>query len=167
VTATAAASQQSQEESAPPARWLWGAGYFATAVLLFLCYLRVSTRPQQPAAHQALADWLAVHHLTTGLGSYAEGNSVTLDSHGAILLAAPAWFPYGVFPGDHEAKAADFDPRLHDATFFVTTAQDGPAFTIPAARIIGAFGEPAHTYHYRGWTIMTWPENLLTDIRRS
>ncbi|HTU04745.1 MAG TPA: hypothetical protein VMG13_04255 [Trebonia sp.] len=135
------------------------------------CYLGALgygvTRPQQPAANQALADWLAGHHLTTGLGSYAEGNSVTLDSHGAILLAAPAWFPYGVFPGDHEAKAADFDPRLHDATFFVTTAQDGPAFTIPAARIIRAFGEPAHTYHYQGWTIMTWPTNLLTVIRRA
>ena len=135
------------------------------------CYLGALgygvTRPQQPAANQALTDWLTAHHLTTGLGSYAEGNSVTLDSHGAILLAAPSWFPYGVLAGIHEAYAADFDPRLHDATFFVTTAQDGPAFTIPTARIIRAFGEPAHIYHYRAWTIMTWRTNLLRDIRRA
>jgi hypothetical protein len=135
------------------------------------CYLGALgygvTRPQQPAANQALSDWLTAHHLTTGLGSYAEGNSVTLDSHGALLLAAPAWLPYGVFPGSHEAEAADFDPRLHDATFVVTTTQDGPAFTIPTARIIQAFGEPAHTYHYRDWTIMTWRKNLLTGIRHA
>lgn len=65
------------------------------------------------------------------------------------------------------AAAADFDPRLHDATFVVTTTNDGAAFTIPAAWIIRAFGQPAHTYHYRDWTIMTWPRNLLTGIRRT
>jgi hypothetical protein len=123
------------------------------------------TRPQAPAANQALADWLGAHRLTAGLGSYAEGNSVTLDSHGAILLTAPAWFPYGVWPGGHEAKSADFDPRLHDANFVVTTARDGPACAIPAAWIIRAFGEPAHTYHFRAWTIMTWHKNLLDELR--
>jgi hypothetical protein len=150
------------------AGWVIQARLLPALAVAGCCYLGALgygvTRPQQPAANQALTDWLAAHHLTTGLGSYAEGNSVTLDSHGAILLAAPSWFPYGVLPGIHEAKAADFDPRLHDATFFVTTAHDGPAFTIPTARIIRAFGAPAHTYHYRGWTIMTWRKNLLTDF---
>jgi hypothetical protein len=63
VTATAAASQQSQEESVPPARWLWGAGYFATAVLLFLCYLRVSgTQPvSSDGASNALQAWDMLH----------------------------------------------------------------------------------------------------------
>jgi hypothetical protein len=134
------------------------------------CYLAALgygvTRPQVPAANQALADWLSAHRLIAGLGSYAEGNSVTLDSHGTILLTAPAWFPYGVWPGGHEAKSADFGPRLHDANFVDTTAADGPAFTIPAAWIIRASGEPAHTYHYRAWTIMTWHKNLLDEIRR-
>ena len=90
---------------------------------------------------------------------------LTLDSHGAILLAAPAWFPHGVWPGGHEAKAADFDPQLHDANFVVTTAQDDPAFTIPAGWIIRAFGESARTCHYQSWTIMTWDKNLLDDFR--
>jgi hypothetical protein len=122
------------------------------------------TRPQRPAANQALTDWLSARHLTDGLGSYAEGNSVRLDSHGAIALLAPAWRPGSVRPGTHLAKASDFDPRLHYANFVVTTTQDGPAFYVPPAWIIRAFGAPAHTYRYGVWTIMTWDKNLLDEV---
>jgi hypothetical protein len=122
------------------------------------------TRPSVPAHDQALTDWLRARHLTAGLGSYAEGNSVTLDSHGAIHVSAPTWRPTGVRPGRHEARTSDFDPRAHDANFVVTTTQDGPAFYIPPAWIIRAFGPPAHTYHYKYWTIMTWNKNLLPTL---
>jgi hypothetical protein len=122
------------------------------------------TRPQPPAHDQALTDWLGAHHLSDGLGSYAEGNSVTLDSHGSILLAAPAWRAYSVRPGTHETKASDFDPGQHDANFVVTTTQDGPAFSIPPAWIINTFGQPAHTYHDGVWTIMTYDSNLLDEV---
>jgi hypothetical protein len=132
------------------------------------CYLLALgygvTRPQVPAHDQALADWLSAHHLSDGLGSYAEGNSVTLDSHGSILLVAPTWRAHSVRPGAHEAKASDFDPSLHNANFVVTTRQDGPAFYIPPAWIVRAFGQPAHTYHDGVWTIMTYDQNLLDDI---
>jgi hypothetical protein len=135
---------------------------------LACCYLIALgysvTRPQVPAHDQALAGWLSAHHLTEGLGSYAEGNSVRLDSHGAIVLLAPAWRPDSVRPGTHETKAADFAPRSHDADFVVTTTQDGPAFAIPPAWIIRVFGPPAHTYHYSVWTIMTWDKNLLNQV---
>ncbi len=123
------------------------------------------TRPQQAAHDQALTDWLTAHHLTAGLGSYAEGNSVKLDSHDTIVLSAPTWRAHAVYPGKHLAKASDFDPRRHYANFVVTTTQDGPAFYIPPAWIIRAFGPPVHTYHYQVWTIMTWNKNLLTEIR--
>ena len=134
------------------------------------CYLFAlgygATRPETPAHDQALTDWLSAHHLTVGLGSYAEGNSVSLDSHGALLVAAPTWRADSVRPGTHEAKASDFSPRQHDATFVVTTDQDGPAFFIPPAWIIHAFGKPAHTYHYEVWTIMTYDKNLLNQVAR-
>jgi hypothetical protein len=122
------------------------------------------TRPQPPAHDQALTDWLGAHHLSDGLGSYAEGNSVTLDSHGSILLAAPTWRAYSVRPGTHETKASDFDPGQHDANFVVTTTQDGPAFYIPPAWIINTFGQPAHAYHDGVWTIMTYDKNLLDEV---
>ena len=90
---------------------------------------------------------------------------MTLDSRGAIQVYAPTWAPHSVRPGKHEAQASQFDPRLHDANFVVTTTQDGPGFHIPPAWIIHAFGNPAGTYHYEVWTIMTWNKNLLADIR--
>jgi hypothetical protein len=39
------------------------------------------TRPQAPAHDQALSEWLSQHQLTTGPSSYADGNSLVLDSH--------------------------------------------------------------------------------------
>jgi hypothetical protein len=122
------------------------------------------TRPQVPAANQALTNWLGAHHLSDGLGSYAEGNSVILDSHGSILLVAPTWRPHSVRPGTHETKASDFNPGQHYANFVVTTSQDGPAFYIPPAWIINTFGQPARTYHYGAWTIMTYDKNLLDEV---
>ena len=123
------------------------------------------TRPQVPAHDQALSDWLTSHHLTTGLSSYADGNSLILDSHGGLQVYAPYWSATTVRPGTHETKASQFDPSLHDATFVVSTSQNGPAFYLPPAWIIRDFGQPAHTYHYRVWTIMTWNKNLLAELR--
>lgn len=123
------------------------------------------TRHQTAPHDQALTNWLEAHHYTAGLGSYAEGNSVKLDSHDTIQLSAPTWTATGVYPGKHLAKASDFDPRLYDANFVVTTKQDGSGFYIPPAWIVHAFGRPAHIYHYEYWTIMTYNKNLLTELR--
>lgn len=89
-----------------------------------------------------------------------------LDSHDGILLVAPMWRAHSVRPGTHEAKASDFDPGQHYANFVVTTPQNGPGFYIPPAWIINAFGQPAHTYHYSVWTIMTWNKNLLAEVHQ-
>jgi hypothetical protein len=123
------------------------------------------TRPQVPAHDQALSGWLTSHHLTTGLSSYADGNSLILDSHGSLRVYAPFWSAAAVRPGSHEAQASQFDPSLHDANFVVSTSGNGPAFYIPPAWIIRDFGAPAHTYHYGVWTIMTWNKNLLGEFR--
>jgi hypothetical protein len=149
---------------------LTGARLLPALTAVACCYLVALgygvTRPQVPAHDQALANWLSAHHLSDGLGSYAEGNSVTLDSHGSILLVAPAWSAHSVRPGTHETKASEFDPGQHYANFVVTTTQDGPAFYIPPAWIINTFGQPAHAYHYGVWTIMTYDKNLLRHFAR-
>jgi hypothetical protein len=134
------------------------------------CYLLALgyyvSRPSVRAHDQALTTWLTQHHLTTGLGSYAEGNSVVLDSGGAVRVYAPGWFAGRVVPGFHEAKASDFNARLHNANFVVTTHQDGSRFYIPTAWVTHAFGTPAHVYHYYSWTILTWRKNLLAELTR-
>ena len=123
------------------------------------------SRPQVAAHDQALSQWLTEHKLTTGLASYADGNSLILDSHGRLQVYAPFWSASTVKPGTHETEASQFDPRLHDATFVVSTSVNGPAFYIPPAWIIRDFGQPAHTYHDGVWTIMTYNRNLLTELR--
>ncbi|MBV9381293.1 MAG: hypothetical protein JOY82_03610 [Streptosporangiaceae bacterium] len=119
-----------------------------------------------PLRDQALINWLGAHHLTTGLGSYAEGDNIGLASHGTILIAVPEFHPASV---DHRRlfleKTSDFDPRQHNANFVVSTTEDGPSFHVPPAFAIRAFGRPARTYHYGPWTIMTWNKNLLYEIR--
>ena len=122
------------------------------------------TRPQLAAHDQALSDWLTSHHLTTGLSSYADGNSLIIDSHGALHVYAPFWTATALRPGTHETQASQFDPRLHYANFVISTRQNGPAFYIPPARVIRDFGPPAHTYHYGAWTIMTYRKNLLVQL---
>jgi hypothetical protein len=140
----------------------------AALTAIACCYLVALgygvTRPEAITNDQALAGWLSAHHLTGGLGSYADGNSVELDSHGRILLVAPTWHMNYVQPGTHEAKASDFDPGQHYANFVVSTTQYGPGFYIPPAQVITVFGQPARTYHYGVWTIMTWNKNLLASI---
>lgn len=121
-------------------------------------------QPNPPAHDQALTNWLAAHHLTGGLGSYAEGNSVTLDSGGSIQVRAPKWYPWGATPSTYESKDSWFSPQ-HYANFVVTTRQDGVGFYIPPAWIIVAFGPSAHTYHDGVYTIMVYNKNLLTGLR--
>lgn len=124
------------------------------------------TRPQAPAHDQPLARWLAAHHLRTGIGSYAEGNSLTLDAGGKVQVYSLAWWRGSAHRGRQETKASEYDPRQHDATFVVTTRQDGSRFFIPRARVTGDFGEPARTFRYQAWTIMVWNKNLLARVMR-
>jgi hypothetical protein len=123
-------------------------------------------QPQVPAHDAALAGWLSAHHLTAGLGTYAEGGSVDLASHGTVMMAVPFLHQNYASRGSlFEGTAANFDPRRHYVNFVVTTKQDGPSFYIEPRWFIRIFGEPAHTYQYEVWTIMTWNKNLLDEFR--
>lgn len=123
-------------------------------------------QPQVPMHDQALANWLGAHRLTAGLGTYTVVGSVDLASHGTISMALPVLHGDSASRGGlFEQTTAEYDPRRHYANFVVTTAQDGPMFTIEPGWFIRVFGRPAHTYHYQAWTIMTWNKNLLDEIR--
>ncbi len=124
------------------------------------------TYPGRPADGQDLATWLSRHHMTCGLGSYADGNTTALDSGGRIQLRAPIWTSRGVYPGAYESKNAWFSPRTCDATFVVSTRHNGESFYVPPATAIKAFGKPRASYRYAAYTIMIWPDNLLARLRR-
>jgi hypothetical protein len=79
---------------------------------------------------------------------------------GWLHLPNPDFVPADGCPGPVPSMPA----RGPYANFVVTTTQDGPAFTIPPAWIINVFGQPARTYHYGVWTIMTYDNNLLDEV---
>ena len=142
---------------------------------------------QPPAANpeQALAGWLAAHGLTTGLGTFTEGNLTTLDSGGAVRVLAVSWvrpgppvrrsrlpdlrtgqaaqLPVlgGAVPRLYQSSASWYDPRGQHANFVVSGSADGTADLIPRGDILALAGPPAGTYHFRSFTIMVWDKNLL------
>ena len=124
------------------------------------------------AAHRPVTDtehpvvgWLEAHHLRTGLGTYIESNIITLDSGGRVAVRAVSWQPTGAVPRAYESDASWYDPRLSYANFIVTNSADSRGRSlIPRGDILALAGPPAHTYHYKTFTIMVWNHNLLADL---
>jgi hypothetical protein len=135
------------------------------ACYLFALFFALSYHPRL-ANDQDLANWLSQHHMACGLGSYADGNTTTLDSGGRVQLRAPTWTSHGVYPGAYESKNAWFSPATCDATFVVSTKKYGGSFYVPPATAINAFGKPQATYRYAAYTIMVWPGDLFARLRR-
>jgi hypothetical protein len=132
---------------------------------------------QSPVAdsEQAIIPWLEAHHLTSGLGTYAEANLITLDSGGRLAIREAAWRSGGDAPRSFESKASWYDPRHSYANFILTNSADqwgmdggGPhrlASMIPRSAIAALHaGPPAHVYHYKTFTIMVWNHNLLDNL---
>ena len=121
----------------------------------------------RPAAgsEQPIAGWLAAHHLRTGLGTYDESNIITLDSGGRVAVRTVSWRLSGAVPRAYESKASWYDPRLNDANFVLTNSADSrKASLIPLRDILALAGPPAHTYHYKTFTVMVWNHNLLAGL---
>jgi hypothetical protein len=129
-----------------------------------------------PDNEQAVIPWLEAHHLTSGLGTYAESNLLTLDSGGRITIREIAWRSSGGdVPRSFETKASWYDPRHSYANFVLTNTADQwgmdgggpgvPASMIPLPAIAALHaGPPAHVYHYKTFTIMVWNHNLLDNL---
>ncbi|HTQ88656.1 MAG TPA: hypothetical protein VMK84_04100, partial [Streptosporangiaceae bacterium] len=129
-----------------------------------------------PDNEQAVIPWLEAHHLTSGLGTYAESNLLTLDSGGRITIREVAWRSSGSdVPRSFETKASWYDPRHSYANFILTNSadqwgMDGGGPNVPSSMIplpaIAALhaGPPAHVYHYKTFTIMVWNHNLLDNL---
>jgi hypothetical protein len=130
-----------------------------------------------PDSEQAVIPWLEAHHLTSGLGTYAEANLLTLDSGGRVAIRDVAWYSGGDLPRSFETKASWYDPRHSYANFILTNSADhwtmdgGPhtlASMIRRSAIAALHaGPPAHVYHYKTFTIMVWNHNLLDNLGKT
>ena len=134
---------------------------------------------QSPVAdnEQAVIPWLEAHHLTSGIGTYADANLVTLDSGGRVAIREVAWRSSGDAPRSFESKASWYDPRQSYANFILTNSAEhwgmdgGPnrlIGLIPRSAIAALHADPpAHVYHYKTFTIMVWNHNLLNDLGKN
>jgi hypothetical protein len=124
-----------------------------------------AAQPSVVESEYPVVSWLAAHHLHTGIGTYTESNIITLDSGGRVVIRTVSWQPTGAVPRAYESEASWYDPRLSYANFIVTNSADsGNVSVIPRGDILALAGPPAHTYHYKTFTIMVWNHNLLADL---
>jgi hypothetical protein len=133
-----------------------------------------AAQPPVPDSMQAIIPWLEAHHLTHGLGTYAESNLTTMDSGGRVEIRDVAWHSDGDLPRHFETKSSWDDPRHSFANFILTNSADhwgmdgGPnrlVSMIPRTAIAALHaGPPAHVYHYKTFTIMVWNHNLLENL---
>jgi hypothetical protein len=126
---------------------------------------------QHPLAsrEQPVVGWLEAHHLSTGLGTYAQGNLTTLESGGRVAVRTVTWLRTGAVPRAYESTAFWYDPRLSYANFVLMKSRSNSSLAhrvslIPYREIVALAGRPAHTYHYKTYTIMVWNHNLLADL---
>ena len=149
------------------------------SVGVLACYLAAlgygAAQPPVADNEQAVIPWLEAHHLTSGLGTYAEANILTMDSGGRVAIREVVWWSSGDAPRSFESKASWYDPRQSYANFILTNSADqygldggGPgrlSSMIPRSAIAALHaGPPAHVYHYRTFTIMVWNHNLLDNL---
>jgi hypothetical protein len=125
-------------------------------------------QPSVASSGQPIVSWLEAHHLSTGLGIYAEANVVTLNSGGRVAVRAVTWQLPRAVPRAYESDASWYDPRLNYANFVLINSADAKSgsngIVIPRGDILALAGPPAHTYHYLTFTIMVWNHNLLADL---
>jgi hypothetical protein len=138
-----------------------GAGRACTvAGVLVLCgYLAgfgyELTFPSSPPANSALASWLLAHGLRSGLATYWQSSSVTVDTANQVTVRAVTG---SLSPYLWMADTAWYDPRLSQPDFVVLQEPAGSAL----ARLRRRFGPATHEYHVDGCTILTWDRNLLS-----
>ena len=118
-----------------------------------------------PASDQALAGWLAGHHLSDGLAKYWHANNTTLDSRGRVLMTTVAVRDgKPVFGHARETNLSWRDPRSHYANFVVTAGQPPGQAAAMSQALLTAFGRPARTYRFEAYTIRVWDRNLLSAL---
>jgi hypothetical protein len=131
----------------------------AVAGVLVLCgYLAgfgyELTFPSSPPANSALASWLLAHGLRSGLATYWQSSSVTVDTGDRVTVRAVTG---SLSPYLWMADTAWYDPELNQPNFLVLQEPS----TSMLATLNRRFGPAAHEYHVDGCTVLTWHRNLL------
>jgi hypothetical protein len=117
-----------------------------------------------PAEGQALASWLKAHDLTYGLAWYGLAAPITVASGDAVNLLTVVIEPGRMAPGPHEFNLNSYNPRTHDANYVLLLAKPKSSDPMTRTEARAAFGPAAHEYRFKGYVIMTWSKNLLSEL---
>ena len=168
----ARADQPEEADRPPRAGRLIPLALAAAAAAAALCYAAAlgydAAQPPVAANDQALAGWLAGHHLTAGLAKYWHANNTTLDSGGRVqLITVAVRDGKPVFGDPRETDLSWRDPRSHDADFVVTAGLPAGQARLMAQALLATLGRPARTYRFEEYTIRVWDRNLLSVLGRT
>lgn len=122
-------------------------------------------QPARPAVNLSVGSWLSEHGLTDGIAGYWAANPITVDTGGAVQLAAVQLDGRQVSPYLWETNVNAFNPGTHYSNFFLVNPPSGTdPHPITEREAVNAFGSPAQVYRYQGYVIIVWHKNLLTEI---
>jgi len=119
-----------------------------------------------PDSMQAVIPWLEAHHLTHGLGTYAESNLITMDSGGHVEIRGRCgWRIRRRSSAPLRDQVVLDDPRYSYANFILTNGADHLGMTGGANRLVSMIprsaiaaharraSAPRMFYHYKTFTI--------------
>jgi hypothetical protein len=130
---------------------------------LLACLGYAAAQPPQPPRDAPLADWLAAHHLTSGLSGYWNANITTLVTGGKVHLAP--LISGGTYGYLWVAKEDWFNPAVSSANFIVTTTQPGGGGSdVDLSEARAWYGKPAKVYQFQQYSILVYHRNLLESV---
>jgi hypothetical protein len=135
----------------------------AAAVAALLPLSLVAAQPIARSANLRLADFLAAHGLSYGLGGYWQSSAIALQTNGRVQIRTIKVRGGAVRPFPWETNLSWFDPARHRANFVVVQGNKDPA-TVPELERI--FGMPTLTDHLGSFEILVYGKNLLTEVKR-
>lgn len=132
------------------------------------CYLAALgysvSRPPVPAPTASLADFLAAHGLTSGIGRYWAANITTAASDWRVRVI-PAE-PVPTSPYSWLTRPSWYNPGEYSADFVIAGTDPASTVTYPVSKVVRELGRPAREYTFDGYVIMVYDRNLLREVTR-
>lgn len=121
----------------------------------------------RPSAAETVADFLASHHLRSGLGGFWQANNITVETRGRVTMVPLHEQPgIGLAPYRWQLNTGLLTVPGHQANFVVAT-KPGAVDGVTMQDAISLFGQPAHVYPVSpAYFVMVWNKNLLPELPR-
>jgi hypothetical protein len=123
-------------------------------------------QPTRPVVNFSLGNFLSEHSLKDGIAGYWAADPITVDTGGAVQMAAVQLNGRQVSPYLWETNMSAFNPVTHYANFLLINPRSGTdPHPITEREAVDAFGSPSHVYRYQDYIIIVWHMNLLKMIQ--